>query len=286
MTDPVLYQRLQGSTTFTSTTIQRNRLLRPFPHMSGTTCTTWTSRWVSSSPTRSRSSSHGGTPTASPGNAAFTMNRVTENRTVEEYRPGADAMADQQQRPAVAGDRGRGVRVAVRPGQAVSAKWGVVAEIASGWTVGGTYEYQPGALLNWDNLFFTGDLKDIPKDNPGDRASARWDVRPDEDLVQHRRRVRAGHCRPAGQLPEAGVPVPGRRCSRLRRSSLPNMTSRARSIWAAAGPSSSGWASRTCFNRQHYNNPDLNPTSTNFGQVRSVNNGVMRFITFNSTFRF
>ena len=39
-------------------------------------------------------------------------------------------------------------------------------------------------------------------------------------------------------------------------------------------------------NRQHYQNPNLNPTSTNFGQVRAVTNKVMRFITFNSTFRF
>ena len=27
-------------------------------------------------------------------------------------------------------------------------------------------EYQPGALLNWNNLFFNGDLNDIKKDNP------------------------------------------------------------------------------------------------------------------------
>ena len=40
------------------------------------------------------------------------------------------------------------------------------------------------------------------------------------------------------------------------------------------------------FNRQHYQNPNLDPTSTNFGQVRGVNNTVMRFITFNTTLRF
>ncbi len=34
-------------------------------------------------------------------------------------------------------------------------------------------------------------------------------------------------------------------------------------------------------NRQHYGNPTLDPTSTNFGQVRAVTNGVMRFFTFN-----
>ena len=39
-------------------------------------------------------------------------------------------------------------------------------------------------------------------------------------------------------------------------------------------------------NRQHYGNPEMNPTSTNFGQVRAVNQAVMRFITFNMTFRF
>jgi hypothetical protein len=39
-------------------------------------------------------------------------------------------------------------------------------------------------------------------------------------------------------------------------------------------------------NRQHYGNPEMNPTSTNFGQVRNVTNAVMRFITINTTFRF
>ena len=40
------------------------------------------------------------------------------------------------------------------------------------------------------------------------------------------------------------------------------------------------------FNRQHYADPNLNPTSTNFGQVHAVNNTVMRFFTFNMTYRF
>jgi hypothetical protein len=39
-------------------------------------------------------------------------------------------------------------------------------------------------------------------------------------------------------------------------------------------------------NRQHYGNPNLDPTSTNFGQIRTVNNTVMRFFTFNITTRF
>ena len=39
-------------------------------------------------------------------------------------------------------------------------------------------------------------------------------------------------------------------------------------------------------NRQHYQNPELNPTSTNFGQIRAVNNSVMRFFTFNTKLNF
>ena len=62
--------------------------------------------------------------------------------------------------------------------------------------------------------------------------------------------------------------------------------SRARSGWAAAGRSSSALDIQNLLNRQHYANPDMNPTSTNFGQVRAVNNNVMRFITFNFTYRF
>jgi hypothetical protein len=39
-------------------------------------------------------------------------------------------------------------------------------------------------------------------------------------------------------------------------------------------------------NRQHYQNPEMNPTSTNFGQIGQMNNSVMRFFTFNTKFSF
>jgi hypothetical protein len=44
---------------------------------------------------------------------------------------------------------------------------GVVAAILSGWQVGGTYEWQPGQLLEWpSNIFFYGNLDDVKLDNP------------------------------------------------------------------------------------------------------------------------
>ena len=43
----------------------------------------------------------------------------------------------------------------------------MLAAIVGGWQIAGNYDYQPGALLgDWTNLFFYGNLEDIPVDNP------------------------------------------------------------------------------------------------------------------------
>ena len=41
-----------------------------------------------------------------------------------------------------------------------------MSAILGGWQTSGTFEYQPGALLAWGNIFFYGDLDDIAIDNP------------------------------------------------------------------------------------------------------------------------
>ena len=43
---------------------------------------------------------------------------------------------------------------------------GLLAAIVGGWQLAGNYDYQPGSLLDWSNLFFYGDLDDIAVDNP------------------------------------------------------------------------------------------------------------------------
>src|SRR5678816_768465 len=52
-------------------------------------------------------------------------------------------------------------------------KDGWAAALAGGWQLSGTWEYQPGALLDWggQNIFFNGDLDDIPLDDP---TRERW----------------------------------------------------------------------------------------------------------------
>ena len=86
-TDPLLYQRLAGSPFFTSTTTQRHRLLREFPHMSAGN----NGLQIQDQPlgeikshaleiVLTRRYANGLT-----GNAGLTVNRVTENRTVHEF---------------------------------------------------------------------------------------------------------------------------------------------------------------------------------------------------------
>ena len=78
---------------------------------------------------------------------------------------------------------------------------GVLAAILSGWQVGGTYEWQPGALLEWPgNIFFYGDLDDIKLDNP---TTDRW-FNTDAGFEKDPAKVPAN-------VPEAHVPVPHRR---------------------------------------------------------------------------
>ena len=59
-----------------------------------------------------------------------------------------------------------GLRAAVRRREAVYKDGGIVATILGGWQTAGTFEYQPGALLDWGNIFFYGNLDDIRIDHP------------------------------------------------------------------------------------------------------------------------
>ena len=83
VTDPVLYQRLASNPTFSSATIQRNRLLRPFGEL---TNLTYANLPLVAAKTHSlevqvnRRFNNG-----LSGFLSFNANRVRYNRTVEEY---------------------------------------------------------------------------------------------------------------------------------------------------------------------------------------------------------
>jgi hypothetical protein len=281
--NPLLYQRMLGSTTFTQTTIQRHRLLRPFPHMNNLQ---YRDQPVGEIKAHSleiiltRRYADGLT-----GHAGFTVNRVTENQLVHEF--------DREPTLWQTTNNGRPWRLTTAvvyelpfgPGKRFLADSGVVTAIVGGWTVGGTYEYQPGALLNWGNIFFHGDLNAIRKENP------EIALRPDGtfDPTKTWFNIDAGFERDTADQPAAFQKrVFPFRVDGVRGFDLSYLNMNVARTFSLGGRRSFLFRvdMQNLLNRQHYANPELNPTSTNFGQVRAVNNNVMRFITFNSTFRF
>ncbi len=267
-TNPVLYQRLASNPTFSSATIQRQRLLRPFGMLTNLTYANLPlgeSKAHSLEVQVNRRLRNGLT-----GFLSFNANSVRHNRTVEEYereptlwqgsndaRPWRFAGAGSYELPF-----GRGKRL-LRDG-------GVAAALASHWQISATWEYQPGALLDWggQNIFFHGDLNDIDVDHP---TRDRWF------------NVDAGFERDPAKIPAAfqkrAFPfrIDGVRSMPLTFTNL----SIQRSFGAGGGRT---WQVRfdaqNVFNRQQWLGPTLNPTSTQFGRVTTVALNQMRFFSF------
>jgi hypothetical protein len=267
-TDPVLYQRLASNPTFSSATIQRNRLLRPFgelANLSYANLPLGASKVHSLDVQLNRRFSNG-----LSGFMSFSANRVRFNRIVEEYdREPTLWQGSNDARPW----RLAGVAVYELPfgrGRQFLNQGGVGSALAGGWQLSGTWEYQPGALLDWggQNIFFYGDLDDIKIDDP---TRERWF------------NIDAGFERDPARIPAAfqkrtfPFRIDGVRGMPLTFTNL----SIQRSFGFGAGRV---WQIRVdaqnVFNRQQWQGPTLNPTSTQFGQVTTVAANQMRFFTF------
>ena len=267
-TDPVLYQRLASNPTFSAATIQRNRLLRPFGYM---TNLNYSNLPLGAAKSHSlevqvnRRFSNGLT-----GFLSFNVNRVRYNRTVEEFdREPTLWQGSNDARPW----RLAGVASYELPfgrGRQFLSEGGVLAALAGGWQVTGTWEYQPGALLDWggQNIFFTGDLDDIALDDP---TREQWF------------NINAGFERDPARVPAAfqtrAFPF---RIDDVRGQPLMFTNMSIQRNFRAGG--SRTWQLRVdaqnLFNRQQWQGANLNPTSTLFGQVTNVALNQMRFLTF------
>ena len=273
-TDPVLYQRLASNPTFSSATIQRNRLLRSFGHM---TNLNYSNLGLGASKSHSlevqlnRRFSNGLT-----GFLAFNANTVRYNRTVEEFdREPTLWQGSNDARPW----RLAGVASYELPfgsGRQFLQNRGVLSALAGNWQVTGTWEYQPGALLDWggQNIFFNGDLDDIALDDP---TRAEW-FNTDAGFERDPARTPAAFQKRAFPFRIDGV--------RGMPLSFTNLSIQ-RSFGAGNGRT---WQLRmdaqNVFNRQQWQGPSLNPTSTLFGQVTNVALNQMRFFTFGARMTF
>jgi hypothetical protein len=286
--NPDLYARLAANAFFTSTTIPRHRLLRPFPHMSNSNNgLRYNDQPLGEIKSHSlemvvtRRYSNGLTA-----NAALTVNRVTENRTVEEY--------DRAPTLWQTNNNGRPWRLTgtavyelpFGPGKAFLSSGGLLANIARGWTLGGAAEYQPGALLNFGNFnyFYYGDLKDIGKDTPEIALRPDGTFDPAKAWFNIDGFERDTADQPAG-FQKRAFPF---RVDGVRGFDLAYVHANIARTFSLGGRRTFQFRLdiQNLFNRQHYANPEMNPTNTNFGQIRDVNNSVMRFLTFNTKLSF
>jgi len=264
--DPALYNRLAASNFFRSGTIQRNRLLRAFPQMNNVSFSNLPLGEVKAHTLEvllNRRFSNG-----LSGQVNFSANRVTEHRTVEEYdraptlwqtsngaRPYRVAALGVYELPF--GARRRFLN-----------NGGLAAAIAGNWQVSGSWEFQPGSLLNWGNLFFYGDLSDIKVDNP---TRERW-FNTDAGFEKDPAKTPAAFQKRSFPFRVDGVRAQNLTAMNISIQRTFDIASR-RSIQLRID-------GQNLFNRQQWEDPNVSPTSTLFGQVTTVALNQMRFFTF------
>jgi len=97
---------------------------------------------------------------------SFAANRVTDNRTVEEYdRAPTIWQGNNDARPYRI--TASGVYALPFGSGRAHLREGVLSQVVGGWQLAANYDFQPGSLLgDWPNLFFYGNLDGIPVDHP------------------------------------------------------------------------------------------------------------------------
>lgn len=165
---PLVYSDLATQSFFTSATIRKNQLLRAFPHMNGLT-----NRMSPAGKVRSDALEVSFQRRFSKGfnfNVSYTLMRAREaDFFYNEFDSLPSWRTSNDGRP----HRLLGTTVFELPfgkGRRFAAS-GPLAAIVGGFQIALAYEFQPGPLLTWNNLFFYQDLGDISSVN---RTLDRW----------------------------------------------------------------------------------------------------------------
>jgi hypothetical protein len=211
-------------------------------------------------------------------NFAFSANDVIENRTVEVYdREPTLWQPSVNSRPY----RMSGGAVYEFPfgGNKRWLQEGAGGKILGGWQVGGTFEYQPGAVLNFDNnAFFSGDINSIAKDNPEIALQRDGTIDQSKYWFNVDGFERSAAFQPASYQKRA-FPF---RVENLRGPGyfLVNMNLMRNFPLGGTRTLQFRLDVQNLFDAVLWSNPTMDPTSTNFGKVTGATNSIMRFFTF------
>jgi hypothetical protein len=161
-THPLVYQDMQTNSFFTSTTIRKNLLLRAFPQQNGL------SQRTPSGKVKSHEMDLSFQRRFSKGfnlSFAYTLMYHRDKTTyLNEFDAEPTWLPSNNSRP----HRLTGHAVYEFPFGKGRRFWqtGPASWLAGGFQISAVYEYQPGALLSWGNLFYYGDINDIRAENP------------------------------------------------------------------------------------------------------------------------
>jgi hypothetical protein len=268
--NPALYNLFAAQALFTSPTIQKNRLLRPFPQLSignnglgALALPLGKVRTHSLEVTFQRRFSQG-----LSFNASYVGMRAEEFLDViNEYDEAPTQWVTSQQARPHRVTVGTVFELPFGRGRAFLNNGGMLGMILGGWQTGHTFEWQPGPLLQFGNIFYYGDPDDIAL---GDPTLDRWF------------NVDAGFERSATRVPadfqERLFPL---RIDGLRRDQTLLLNSNISRTFPLKGRTNLQIRldASNFLNRQHFANPSLNPTATDFGRVTANANTEPRFLT-------
>ncbi|MEP6917762.1 MAG: hypothetical protein ABJC89_19095, partial [Acidobacteriota bacterium] len=283
-TNPVLYQRMSANGFFTSGTAQRQRLLRPFSQINNLTYSNLPLGEVKVHSLQfnvNRRFSGGLTA-----NGAVSLNRSRSNRIVEEYDRVPTLWLDDNNARPFRLSGGAVYELPFGAGKRMLKNGGVLAALAGGWQTGGTFEYQPGSLLTFNNLFFYGDLNDIQKSNPeialkpdGTLDPTKYWFNPDNFERDPTKTPTSFQTR-AFPFQIDGLRGPG--LTYVNMNLVRNFRLGGRRTLQARIDI------QNLLNYAAYNNPTTDPTNTNFGRVTTAvaSAGAMRFFNFVTRFTF
>jgi hypothetical protein len=268
--DPLQYWNLGTMGFFTGSTIQKNVLLRPFPQMNGLTqnnAPLGKSRTDSLQLTVQRRFAKGfnlnlGYTRMHARAADFFYSEFDSEPT---WRESNDARPHRL----VAG----GIyELPFGKGRAF-VKQGILSYVVGGFQVAATYEWEPGSLLNWGNLFYYGKLSDIGK---GPHTLDEWFNTDNFERVSSKM--------PASyQARVFPTRVDGVRADMTNQwnTNIQREFKVKESIALQLRVDALNLQNRTQFGA-----PNVSPASTDFGRVTSQSNATKRFIQVQARLRF
>ncbi|MBO0862111.1 MAG: TonB-dependent receptor, partial [Chloracidobacterium sp.] len=274
--DPTLYQYLSTLSQFTSPTIEKNRLLRPFPQMNGLFDSASN---IGSARTHALEVNFQRRFVRS-----FTLN-ASYTRMLQENRTSLDNEYDTAPTIWYPSDTARPHRFTASgifelpfgKGRAYLQK-GILNHILGGWQVAATYEFQPGPLLAWPNLFYNGDLSTFEKDATSNTKT--WDQWFNTSLPFERAAANQPAAFQARVFPRF---IDGVRADGLNQWNA-NLLRQIRITERVRLELRGDFINM--FNRSQMNPPVLDPTSTNFGRITSQTSSLNRFVQIQARLQF